>query len=65
VVELRGGAIRAKSIWPGGTNAELGNPGYTLFLERWLTNETLRLHLDGAQASRQAISTQLFTPGSQ
>jgi penicillin amidase len=65
VVELRGGAIRAKSIWPGGTNAELGNPGYTLFLERWLTNETLRLHLDGAQASRQAISTQLFTPSSQ
>ena len=50
------------TIWPGGTSGEVGNPGYTRFLERWLTNETLRLHLDTVEGSREAISTQTFAP---
>ena len=46
VVELRDGAIHAESIWPGGTSGILGNPNYAQFLERWLTNETLKLEFD-------------------
>jgi penicillin amidase len=45
VVETRAGAMQAESIWPGGTSGVLGSPNYSQFLERWLTNETVKLRL--------------------
>lgn len=45
VVEARTHAMRAESIWPGGTSGVLGSPNYFQFLERWLTNESTRLSL--------------------
>ncbi|MBK8121339.1 MAG: penicillin acylase family protein [Sulfuritalea sp.] len=39
---------RAESIWPGGTSGVLdGNPYYFQFLEKWLANEAIPLHLGG------------------
>ena len=46
VVETRADAVRAESIWPGGTSGVLGSPNYFQFLERWLTNDSIRLSLD-------------------
>lgn len=60
VVELRGGAIHAESIWPGGTSGELGDANYLRFLGRWLTNETLRLSLGGAEVAGQASVVESF-----
>lgn len=51
VVETRRGAMRAESIWPGGTSGVLGSPNYAQFLERWLTNDTLPLDLEGHDGS--------------
>jgi penicillin amidase len=51
VVELRPGAIRAESIWPGGTSGVIGSPNYFQFLERWLTNEAVPLSLGAAEGS--------------
>jgi len=51
VVELRPGAIRAESIWPGGTSGVLGSPTYFQFLERWLTNEAVPLGLGAAEGA--------------
>jgi penicillin amidase len=62
VVELRGGAINAEDVWPGGTSGVVGNPGYVRFLERWLTNETMRLSLGSAEVARGATSTQTYLP---
>jgi penicillin G amidase len=45
VVEARADAMRAESIWPGGTSGVLGSPNYFQFLERWLTNESIKLSL--------------------
>src|SRR2546426_3314471 len=40
VVEARAGAMRAESIWPGGTSGVLGSANYFQFLGRWLTNRS-------------------------
>jgi penicillin G amidase len=45
VVEARADAMRAESIWPGGTSGVLGSPNYFQFLERWLTNDSIKLNL--------------------
>jgi penicillin amidase len=62
VVEARAGAMRAESIWPGGTSGVLGSPHYFQFLERWLTNESIRLSLGREEVKRNASVTQRFVP---
>src|SRR6267378_3899298 len=62
VVEARAGAMRAESIWPGGTSGVLGSPYYFQFLERWLTNETIRLSLGREEVERNASVTERFIP---
>jgi penicillin G amidase len=64
VVELRGGAIRAQSIWPGGASGVLGSPRYFNFLERWLTNDTLRLSLGSEEVAAGVITTETYVPAS-
>lgn len=62
VVETRADAMRAESIWPGGTSGVLGSPNYFQFLERWLTNESTRLSLGREQVERNDGVTQKFVP---
>jgi penicillin amidase len=62
VVEARAGAMRAESIWPGGTSGVLGSPNYFQFLERWLTNESIRLSLGRKEVERNAGVTERFIP---
>jgi len=62
VVEARAGAMRAESIWPGGTSGVLGSPYYFQFLERWLTNESIRLSLGREEVERNASVTERFVP---
>jgi penicillin amidase len=62
VVELRGGAIHAEDVWAGGTSGVVGSPGYVSFLERWLTNETLRLSLGSTEVARVATTTETYVP---
>jgi penicillin G amidase len=62
VVEMRDHDIHAESIWPGGTSGILGNPNYAQFLERWLTNETLKLALERKEVERVAASVRTFVP---
>lgn len=62
VVEARSDAMRAESIWPGGTSGVLGSPNYFQFLERWLTNESVRLRLGEEQVERTDAVTQKFVP---
>ncbi len=62
VVEARADAMRAESIWPGGTSGVLGSPNYFQFLERWLTNESMRLSLGREQVERNDAVTQKFVP---
>ena len=65
VVEARAGAMRAESIWPGGTSGVLGSPHYFQFLERWLTNESIRLSLGREEVKRNASVTERFVPVSE
>jgi penicillin amidase len=65
VVEARADAMLAESIWPGGTSGVLGSPNYFQFLERWLTNDTLRLSLGREQMERNGSVTQSFIPAVQ
>ena len=62
VVEMRSRAIHAKSIWPGGTSGVLGSPNYFQFLERWLTNQSIRLSLGREEVERNASVTERFVP---
>jgi penicillin amidase len=62
VVEARSDAMRAESIWPGGTSGVLGSPNYFQFLERWLTNESARLSLGRQEAERNAAVVERFIP---
>jgi penicillin amidase len=49
VYETRSHAVRAESIWPGGTSGVPGDPNYAQFLERWLSNDTLKLRLESKE----------------
>jgi penicillin G amidase len=62
VVEARADAMRAESIWPGGTSGVLGSPNYFQFLERWLTNESVRLSLGGEQVEDNAAMVERYIP---
>src|SRR5205823_4693919 len=62
VVEARAGAMRAESIWPGGTSGVLGSPHYFQFLERWLTNDSIRLSLGRKEVERNASAVERFVP---
>jgi len=62
VVEARAGAMRAKSIWPGGTSGVLGSPNYFQFLERWLTNETLTLRLGNNEVVQGRVAVEKYIP---
>ena len=62
VVELREGAMRAASIWPGGTSGVLGSPNYSQFLERWLTNDTLKLSLGREELEHGRVAIERFIP---
>jgi len=57
--------MRAESIWPGGTSGVLGSPHYFQFLERWLTNESIRLSLGREEVKRNASVTERFVPVSE
>ncbi len=65
VVEARSDAMRAESIWPGGTSGVLGSPNYFQFLERWLTNDSMKLSLGREQLERNDSVTQKFVPAVQ
>jgi penicillin amidase len=62
VVETRADAMRAESVWPGGTSGVLGSPDYAQFLERWLTNEAVELRLGRREVERVASSVRIFVP---
>jgi len=62
VVEARAGAMRAESIWPGGTSGVLGSANYFQFLGRWLTNESLPLRLDDDEVARAAAVVEKYLP---
>ena len=62
VIETRADAMRAESIWPGGTSGVLGSPNYFQFLERWLTNESVRLSLGGEQVEGNATMVERYIP---
>src|SRR5439155_8678710 len=60
VVEARAGAMRAASIWPGGTSGVLGSPNYFQFLERYLSNDTLTPRLGNAEVVRGRFEVQKY-----
>src|SRR5262245_19496665 len=62
VVETRADAMRAESVWPGGTSGVLGSPNYAQFLERWLANEALKLRLEREEVKDAAASVRVFVP---
>ena len=62
VVEARAGAMRAASIWPGGTSGVLGSPNYFQFLERYLSNDTLTPRLGNAEVVRGRFEVQKYIP---
>jgi len=64
VVELREDAMRAASIWPGGTSGVLGSPNYAQFLERWLTNDTIKLSLGREELEHGRVAVERFIPAS-
>ncbi len=62
VGEVGPGVTRAESIWAGGTSGVLGNPNYTLFLPKWLANETVPLALGMGEVMRGAQSVIMLRP---
>jgi penicillin G amidase len=62
VGEVGPGRTRAESIWAGGTSGVLGDPNYTLFLPKWLANETVPLALGIGQSLRGAQRVVLLRP---
>jgi hypothetical protein len=56
------GRTRAESIWAGGTSGVLGNPNYTLFLPKWLANETVPLALGMGEVRSGAQSVIMVRP---
>lgn len=62
VGEVGPGRTRAESIWAGGTSGVLGSPNYTLFLSRWLANETVPLALGAGEAISGAQSVITLRP---
>jgi penicillin G amidase len=62
VVEARSGAMRAASIWPGGTSGVPFNPNYFQFLERYLSNETLTLRLGNDEVVRGRAVVEKYIP---
>jgi penicillin amidase len=63
VGEVAPGRTRAESIWAGGTSGVLGNPNYTLFLTKWLADETVPLALGMGEVLRGAQSVVMLRPG--
>jgi penicillin amidase len=62
VGEVGPGRTRAESIWAGGTSGVLGDPNYTLFLPKWLANETVPLALGIGESLRGAQRVVLLRP---
>jgi len=62
VGEVGPGRTRAESIWAGGTSGVLGNPNYTLFLPKWLANETVPLALGMGEVQSGAQSVIMLRP---
>lgn len=62
VVVARRNGMQAWSIWPGGTSGVPGDPNYTQFLERWLTNESIRLRLGERELEDAAESVVTYLP---
>lgn len=56
------GRTRAESIWAGGTSGVLGDPNYTLFLPKWLANDTVPLALGVGESLRGAQRVVLLRP---
>ncbi|MCK7493426.1 MAG: penicillin acylase family protein [Comamonadaceae bacterium] len=53
---------RSESIWPGGTSGVLGSPFYFQFLEKWLANEAIPLHLGSREVRPFAEEVEKFVP---
>jgi len=53
---------RSESIWPGGTSGVLGSPFYFQFLEKWLANEAIPLHLGQREVRPFAEEVETFVP---
>ena len=62
VGEVGRGRTHAESIWAGGTSGVLGDPNYTLFLPKWLANETVPLALGIGESLRGAQRVVLLRP---
>jgi penicillin amidase len=62
VGEVGPGRTRAESIWAGGTSGVLGNPNYTLFLPKWLANETVPLALGMGEVRSGAQNVIMLRP---
>jgi penicillin amidase len=62
VSELQPGGARSESIWPGGTSGVLGSPFYFQFLEKWLVNDAIPLHLKQSEVKANQIQIENFIP---
>jgi hypothetical protein len=62
VVEARSNAMRAASIWPGGTSGDVRSPNYFQFLGRWLANDSIVVRLGAEQVSRGAVVLESYIP---
>lgn len=52
----------AHSIWPGGTNGRVGAPSSSQFLERFLTNDAIRLRLGREEVRPHAVEVEKYVP---
>ena len=62
VGEPRPARPRAESIWAGGTSGVLGSPFYLQFLDKWLANEAIPLHLGSREVASNAVAIERFVP---
>jgi hypothetical protein len=56
--DLGPSAIEAWSIWPGGTSGVVGSPASLRFLERFLTDDPIRVRLGKEEVSPFAVTVE-------
>jgi penicillin amidase len=60
--DLGPSAIEAWSIWPGGTSGIVGSPGSLRFLERFLTDDSIRVRLGKEEVKPFAAFVEKYVP---
>ena len=65
VAEAGPPAVRAASVWPGGTSALPGSPFYANLLPLYLTNDTVPLLFGRHELRQNQDASQRFVPGRQ